>query len=228
MYKFALVPAYNEEKHIDTVVKEIVKLGIKPVVVDDGSTDNTFQVAKKSGGIALRNNTNKGKGEALSTGFNYLFKNHPEMKYLVIIDADMQYEPKESVKLLKELEKNQVDFIMGYRNWSEVPLRHRMGNFVWKTAFNIMFGTRLKDTNCGLMVFNKKAVEKLRNHILGGYVVDNSILIGALKNNLRIKQLPVKVHYHIKSKIGRGVRVLIGVLIYILKEGLKYRLGRKN
>lgn len=228
MSKFALIPAYNEERNIAQVIKETKRLGIKPIVIDDGSEDSTYNVAKKSGATVLRSNYNKGKGEALNIGFNYLSKNHPEMKYLVIIDADMQYEPSESTKLINELQKNETDLIMGYRDWSHVPLRHRLGNFVWKTAFNIMFGTNLKDTNCGLMGFNKKAVEKLRNHILGGYIVDNSILIGALKNNLRIKQLPVKVHYHIKSKLGRGVQVVLGVLTYIIIEGLKYRLGRKN
>ena len=82
MTKFALIPAYNEEKNIAQVIKETKKLGIKPIVIDDGSKDNTYNVAKKSGAIVLRSNYNKGKGEALNIGFNYLSKNHPEMKYL--------------------------------------------------------------------------------------------------------------------------------------------------
>lgn len=228
MSNYVLIPAYNEEKNIADVIRETKKLRIKPIVIDDGSTDKTYEISKKNGAITLRSVSNKGKGEALNLGFNYISKKHPDMKNLVIIDADMQYNPSETIKMIKELDKNEADVIMGYRDWGQVPFLHKLGNFVWRTTFNIFFGTSLKDTNCGLMVFNKKSVSKLKNRILGGYIVDNSILIGALKNNLRIKQVPVKVHYHRKSGVGRGIKIVGGVLLYIIKEGLKYRLGRKN
>jgi len=117
---------------------------------------------------------------------------------------------------------------MGHRDWREVPFRHRLGNFVWRTAFNIIFGTNLKDTNCGLIGFNRNALEKMKDGILGGYIVDNSILISALKNNLKIDQVPVKVRYHAKSKVPRGVRMVLGVLLYILREGVRYRFSRKK
>ena len=139
----------------------------------------------------------------------------------------MQYHPNEALKIFDALESNNSDFVMGNRNWKEIPFRHQLGNFVWRNVFNILFGKNLKDTNCGLMGFNRNAVEKLKDHILGGYIVDNSILIGAIKNNLRIDLVPVNVSYHKKSKVVRGVRVVLGVLLYIIKEGLRYRLRRK-
>lgn len=223
MSKFAIIPAFNEEKHIEDVIKQVSELGIKPVVVDDGSFDNTYQTAYNNGAIVLKHQINKGKGEAIKTGLNYLLNNHPEFKYLILIDADNQYTSKEALHIMETLENNKADFVMGYRNWREVPFRHRLGNFVWRNVFNILFNTKLKDTNCGLLGFNRYAVEKIKDKIVGGYIVDNSLLIGALKNNLRISQVPVKVNYHKKSRVTRGVRIVLGVLLYILKEGLKYR-----
>ena len=227
MSRFAIIPAYNEEKNIEEVIKKVSKLGINPIVVDDGSTDNTFNICDNNGAIVIRHDTNKGKGEAIKSGFDYLIKNHPEFTHLVIMDADMQYHPEEALAILNTLENNNSDLVMGHRYWENVPFRHRLGNFVWRNAFNILFGTTLKDTNCGMMGLNRDAVEKLKDHILGGYIVDNSILIGAVKNSLKIDQTPVKVNYHRKSKVFRGVRVVLGVLLYILKEGLKYRLRRR-
>lgn len=228
MSRFVIIPAYNEEKNVEEVLKEVNKLGIKPIVIDDGSTDNTFNVCNNNGAIVIRHETNKGKGEAVKTGIDYLLKNYPEFTHLVLMDADMQYHPEEALKIFNMLENKNSDCVMGHRDWKIIPFRHQLGNFVWRNAFNILFGTDLKDTNCGMIGFNRNAVEKLKNHILGGYIVDNSILIGAVKNKLKIDQVPVKVSYQRKSKVTRGIRIVLGVLMYILREGLRYRLGRKK
>jgi len=226
MSRFCIVPAYNEEKHVETIVNEIRKLGITPIVVDDGSTDKTFEICSSNGTTVIKHETNKGKGEAIKTGLSFLIKNHPEFTHIAVIDADMQYHPEEMLPIFNALENS--DFVMGHREWKDVPFRHRLGNFVWLNTFNIFFRTKLKDTNCGMIGFNRNGIEKIKDHILGGYIVDNSILIGAIKNNLKISQVPVKVNYDRKSKIPRGVRVVLGVLIYIIREGLRYRLGRKK
>ena len=228
MSRFVIIPAYNEEKNIAKFLKEMEKLDIKSIVVDDGSTDTTFNIANNNGAITIKHESNKGKGEAIKTGLDYLLKNHPEFTHIVLIDADMQYHPEEALKVFNMMENNNSDFVMGYRNWKEVPFRHQLGNFVWRNVFNILFNKKLKDTNCGLVGFNRNSAEKLKGHILGGYIVDNSILIGAIKNNLKIDQVSVKVSYHRKSEVKRGVRVVLGVLVYILREGMKYRFGRKN
>lgn len=227
MSRFVVIPAHNEEKNIEEVVKGVNNLGIMPLVVDDGSTDSTFGICANNGAITIRHDTNKGKGEAIKSGLDHLLKNYPEFTHVVVMDADMQYHPKEALKIFNALENNNLDFVMGHREWKKVPFRHQLGNFVWKNVFNIAFKTGFKDTNCGLMGFSRNAAEKLRGHILGGYIVDNSILIGAVKNELKMDQVPVKVSYHRKSKITRGVRIVLGVLFYIIKEGLRYRLSRR-
>ena len=99
MSRFAIIPAYNEEKNIEEVVTEMNKLGITPIVVDDGSTDNTFNICNSNDTITIRHETNKGKGEAIKSGLDYLIKNHPEFTHLVIVDADMQYHPEETLAI---------------------------------------------------------------------------------------------------------------------------------
>ena len=161
MKTYALIPAYNEEKTIEKVVKKVKKMNLTPIVVDDFSSDNTYELAKRAGAIVLKHEKNKGKGEAIKTGLEFLKKN--DFDHVVLIDADMQYSPEEAIKLLTPLKEGKADFVVGYRNWKNIPFRHKLGNFVWRNSFNILFGTKFKDTNCGFMALNKKAVKKIKN-----------------------------------------------------------------
>jgi glycosyltransferase involved in cell wall biosynthesis len=225
METVALVPTYNEEKNISQVINRLKRVrNVRIVVIDDGSKDRTYEIAKMSGVKVIRHRANQGKGEAIKTGFNYVLKHNSGMKYVVLIDADMQYMPEELPRLVRPLKNGEADFVIGYRNWGGVPFRHRLGNFVWRTAFNILFGTRLVDTNCGYMALTKHAVEKVRN-VHGGYIIENKMISDAVRSKLRIIQVPVRVFYRHKSKVRRGIRVVAGVLIFIIKEGIKYRLG---
>src|SRR3989344_3725688 len=138
-----LIPAYNEEKNIKEIVTRVKKLGYTTLVVDDFSKDRTSQFAKDAGAVVVRHEVNKGKGEGIKTGFEYIFKNRKE-KYVVLLDADLQYIPEDIPKVIEKLQKNQADFVMGYRDWSIVPWRHRLGNLAWRISFNLLFGTKMK------------------------------------------------------------------------------------
>jgi len=218
---WALVPAYNEEKTIGEVVKRLKKVGLKVLVVDDGSKDRTYEKAKGAGAFVLRHAKNKGKGEAIKTGVNYL-KRKAGVDNIVLIDADLQYLPEEAPRLLKPLREGKADMVMGKRDFSQVPFRHRLGNFVWRTAFNLLFGTNFPDTNCGYMAFSRKALKKIEK-IHGGYIIENSFLEQALRKHLRVVHVPVTVVYRKISGIKRGIRMVLGVLVFIVSSGLRYR-----
>jgi glycosyltransferase involved in cell wall biosynthesis len=225
MTYYAIIPAFNEEENIEEVILRLRKSkNINVIVIDDGSTDSTPDLVKKMGIPLIRHETNKGKGEAIRTGFSYLLKECPDLRYVVLIDADMQYFPEDVVKILKPLEEGEADYVTGYRNPKEVPYANRMGNFIWRVLFNFLFGVNLKDTNCGYIGMTKVAMKKIKN-IHGGYIIENSMLRDAIKNKLRIKQVPVRVVYR-KRKIGKFAKMFFGVLIFILVEGIKYRLGK--
>lgn len=220
-----LLPAYNEEKNIRQVIKEAKKYfpNSKILVVDDGSTDRTYELAKKTGVKVLKHEENKGKGEALKTGFNYFLKSNVD--FVVVADTDRQYSIREAPRLTIPL-KEGADFVTGYRDWKEVPPTHGLFNFVWRFSFNLFFGTNFKDTNCGFMALTKNAIRKISG-IHGGYIIENALFIEAIKHKFKIKQVPVTVRYKGTSSFLRGFRMVLGVFIFILKEGLKYRLRIK-
>ncbi len=224
MRVYGLIPAYNEERNVREVVRRIKKVGITPIVIDDASRDRTFEEARKTGAKVLRHKRNMGKAEAIKTGLRFL--RGKKFDYVVLIDADLQYVPEEAPRLIEPIRNGLADFVAGFRDFNNVPfIRHRMGNFVWRTSFNILFGTRFRDTNCGFVAMNRKAANVITKKIRGGYILENSMFIQVLKNKLRAHQVPVTVKYHRSSAVPRGIRVVAGVSFYILHEGIKHRLG---
>lgn len=219
----ALIPAYNEEKTIKRVVEKVRSLGIRPIVINDHSTDNTSRIAKKTGAVVLEQSSNSGKGEAIKTGINYALKKLPKTKNFVLIDADLQYDPTEAPRLLEVLDSTDADIVIGYRDWSTVPMRHNLGNLLWRTSFNILFGTRLKDTNCGFMAIKRDSAKKILDALHGGYIIESSILSRAVKKKMKIEQTPVTVTYKAQSGVKRGLRMVGGIFLFILSEGIKYR-----
>ncbi len=225
MDTIVMIPAFNEEKNITEVVQRTKNTGFLPLVIDDGSNDKTTELAKKAGAVVVTHSKNKGKGEAMTTGFKYVLENYPKTKYVVILDADLQYDPEDTPKLIKMLKSGKADYVTGYRNWKTVPSRHSLGNFVWRTSFNILFGTKFKDTNCGFIAMTISAMRKMMAVTYGGYIIENMMLSEALKNELKIKQVSVRVHYHHIRKIPTGTKIVLGCLWFIAKRGIKYRLG---
>ncbi|MCD6482991.1 MAG: glycosyltransferase family 2 protein [Candidatus Aenigmarchaeota archaeon] len=221
----ALIPAYNEEKNIATVIKLCKKAGAIPVVIDDGSKDKTALIAKKNGATVLRHKKNMGKGYAIKTGFDYASK-MKNIVCVVAIDADMQYDPLEIPKVCKPILENKADFVIGERNWGKIPFRHALGNFVWRKTFNLLFRTNLKDTNCGFQAFSMKAVKTLKKYVYGGYIVETALLINAIRNSLRIVNVPVSVRYKERSRILRGIRMVLGVWLYMVTEGIKFWISK--
>lgn len=221
-----LLPAYNEEKNIKIVIDEAKKYFPESeiVVVDDGSKDKTKQIAIKNKVRVLEHEKNRGKGVALKTGFKY-FIERDNVDVVIIADSDRQYSIKDAPNLLKPIKQENADYVVGYRNWKQIPFRHRMGNFVWRNFFNILFGTKLKDTNCGFIAMKTDAIKKMKIKD-GGYVIDNYMLIQAIKNGFKIMNAPVSIHYNHKRDIFKGTKMVVGVAIFILKEGIKYNLNK--
>jgi glycosyltransferase involved in cell wall biosynthesis len=223
----AIIPAFNEERNITEVVARTKRLIENVIVVDDGSSDRTAQLAEKGGAIVVRNGVNLGKGESLRTGTDYVLKNLPKIRYVVAIDADLQLNPEDAPRMVAPLVSGEADVVMGMRDFSKVPFRHRLGNFVWKTAFNVLFGTNFKDTNCGYIALTVDAVRAVGG-FHGGYIIEPHLLAESVKKGLRVSHVPVEVNYGKVSSVPRGIRMVLGVMVFILKAGIAYRLGGKR
>ena len=207
-----ILPAYNEGKNIGSVIKSIKHTGrYEIIVVDDGSTDNTLGVARSYDCNCVRLSKNKGKGFACVTGAKIAsFEN------LVFIDSDGQLDAREIPKMLSAL--NRCDLAVGVRNISGIPPQRRLSNSFAKKVLSAAAGKNLGDVLCGFRAIRKDDFLELKLK-KKRYEIEAEMIIKAVKNNLRIKEVPVKVWYGIGSSMP--VKDSIKVASYIVLQGIK-------
>ncbi len=208
MNAFAVIPAYNEQKHITEVIIK-TKKQIDPrriIVVDDGSRDATAEEAQKAGVAVLRHLINLGKGAALKTGCDYAVMQGADA--IILLDSDTQHDPEEIPHFIKALEG--ADMVFGYRRLGgEMPLVFRFGNWFIGTAVRMLFHMRINDTQCGYRAFKKEAYQKIRWKATD-YSVESEMIALTGKHRIKFQQVPVKTIYVDKYK---GTTVMDGISI---------------
>jgi len=211
-----LLPAYNEEIAIASMIILSSKYADEVIVIDDGSTDKTQEVAKLAGATVLHHNTNKGKGVALRTGFEYA-KNHD---IIVTIDADGQHNPDQIPSLIKPILDDDADIVNGsrYLNGDETntPTYRRVGQTVLDTATNIASGVKLTDTQSGFRAFSSKSIDFFEFNP-DGFGIESDMLIEASNHNLRIMEIEITVRYDVQTTTENPIIQGLSVLMRILE-----------
>lgn len=208
-------PCFNEEKNIEDTIKKAVKVleGLKLqyeiLIVNDGSSDKTGQIAerleKENSKIRVINHTsNLGYGEALKNGFY-------NAKYNVIVynDGDGQFDFSELTNFFPILEKS--DLIMGYRiKRKDSPLRLLFAK-VWALALFLFFGLKLKDVDCGFKMVKRKVLEKIpRLESTRGGMINAELPIKAKRDGFKVAQVGVNHYPRIAGKpTGANINVII-------------------
>ena len=202
---YVIIPAKDEEKHIEEVIKNTKKYVKNIVVVDDGSKDKTSFIAKKNGAIVLRHSINLGKGAALKTGCEFV-KDKSDL--IIFMDSDGQHDPHDIPRFIKELKKH--DIVFGSRKINKkMPLIFRFGNFVINTVSNIFFHIKLTDTQSGFRAFKSNVYEKIKWKSKN-YSVESEIIANCGKHNLSYKEIFIETIYNDKYK---GTTVMDGIKI---------------
>ncbi|MBI4143479.1 glycosyltransferase family 2 protein [Candidatus Woesearchaeota archaeon] len=205
---WAVIPAYNEEKNIASIVKKTGKYVANTVVVDDGSKDDTKESARRAGAIVLRHGINLGKGAALKTGCDFAAKKGA--KYIICLDADAQHNPQDIPRFVEKLEK--YDIVFSYRKPSKkMPLVLRFGNWLISNIAVFLYGVMLSDTQCGFRAFSKDAYRKIR-WSAPDYSMESEMIAKAGKQRLKYVQIPIQTIYSDKYK---GTTVIDGVKIVL-------------
>ena len=218
-----MIPAYNEEETIGTVIEEIPGeiegIGeVDVLVINDGSTDNTVGVAKEAGADKIVSHaTNKGVGAAFSTGLDSALKIGADI--VVNIDADGQFNPKDIPKLIKPILDNNADFVTASRFLDkrlepEMPWIKKFGNGAFTRLVNGLTKQKFTDTQCGFRAYSKEAA--LRLNLFSNYTYTQEVFLDLANKGLRIKETPLKVSYG----GNRQSRVVTNVFLYGVKVSI--------
>ena len=185
------------------------------LVIDDGSTDRSAEIAELAGAEVIRHPANMGKGAALKTGFTAA--NGADI--IVTMDTDGQHDPAEIPKLTAPIQAGEADMVNGSRyiggNGKNTPAYRRVGQTVLDKATNLSSGLDITNTQSGFRAFAGSAVPafKFRNN---GFGIESEMLADAAKAGLRVKEVEIGVRYDVdcstEHPVRHGVRVLVKVL----------------
>ncbi|MFA6106606.1 MAG: glycosyltransferase family 2 protein [Patescibacteria group bacterium] len=210
MKVFCVIPAFNEEETIVEVIKSVKPFADGVIIVDDGSVDKTFELAKAQGVIALKHVINRGQGAALETGNRYAIKKGADI--IVHFDADGQFSAEEINELASLIKSGQADIVFGSRflgRESNMPAFKKLIIMPLARFMNrILFGADLSDPQCGFRAMSAKAVREIR--IKNDGMAHCSEIIGkAFRSGLKIKEAPITVVYReFGQNMSGGIRII--------------------
>ena len=210
-----IIPAYNEERFIGSVVIQSKSYADTVVVVDDGSSDKTAVVAAAAGALVIQHETNKGKGEALNTGFSYARSLGADV--VVTIDADGQHDVEEIHAVIDPILSEQADIVIGSRylvNRSNVPQHRIWGHWAFNFLTNQVSGTAVTDSQSGFRAFSPRSLAKI-SFSSAGFSVESEMQFIANEHKLRLAEVPITIYYHDAPKRSvwkHGLLVLNGIM----------------
>jgi glycosyltransferase involved in cell wall biosynthesis len=216
----AAIPAFNEASSIESVVRRTLEHVDFVVVIDDGSSDGTSELARAAGAVVVRHPENRGKAGGIMSAI--AVASEREVDRLVLLDGDGQHDPDDIPRLLEPLDHGHGDIVVGSRFLdirNPIPFYRTIGQRVLNIATHAGSGLRCSDSQCGFRVLNRSAYStlELRETFLHGLAVECEMQFRAAEAGLRFAEVPIFVSYDEKARrspIKHGFGVLYRVLVF--------------
>jgi glycosyltransferase involved in cell wall biosynthesis len=221
------IPAYNEAQNITNVINDLKQHipQAHPIIINDGSQDNTSSVAHSLGIRVVDIPYNIGIGGAVQIGFMYASRENYDM--IVQFDGDGQHMAKEIEKLLHPITQG-ADIVIGSRfldlSGYNAPFARNLGIKVFSIVISFLCRQKLTDTTSGFRAFSKKAIDLFSTYYPEDYPEVEALII-AYKKKLNIKEMPVTMRQRLKGKSSitplRSIYYMIKVLLAVFVDLLK-------
>lgn len=190
----ALIPAFNEAAHIGEVVLSARPHVSDVVVVDDGSTDQTSDVARNAGATVLRHDQNRGKGAAIATALTWFANSGAE--FAVLLDADGQHDPAEIPKFVETARSTGADIVVGTRmgDTRDMPQVRLLTNRFTSWMASKLARQKLPDSQCGYRLVRRSVLPNLKL-ATSRYDTETEMLIQAGRAGHKITSVPIRTIY---------------------------------
>jgi glycosyltransferase involved in cell wall biosynthesis len=222
---WVIIPAYNEEKIIGEVLEELFSRNMKLVIIDDGSTDRTYQISRAivkdnpGRGYLYRHPINRGLGATLKTGIEVCLEKGADI--MVTFDADGQHNPDDILPVCQPIIKGQADVVIGVRNFNDMPEVKKVSNQLMNLITSIFYGANVKDSQSGLRAFNRKVAIALDIESRE-YGISSEIIREIKRKDLRMAEVPIETIYT-DYALAKGTNLKIGIkiLVKMIRDVLK-------
>ncbi len=220
----AAIPCFNEDRFIGSVVAKARKFADEVIVIDDGSIDDSAEVAKSAGAVVYSHGSNRGYGAAIRSCLEKGQGHGADI--LVTIDGDGQHDPRTIVDLIKPIKSGEADVAIGSRflgKKSKAPFYRRIGQRTLNVATNLGSGHKLSDSQSGCRAYSAQALKKL-SLSESGMAISSQIQFAIKEAGLRVAEVAIDVSYDDKSKrspVGHGINVLSRIVVlFVLRRPL--------
>lgn len=207
-----LIPAFNEEAAIASVIEQVRRLrpGDEIIVIDDASTDRTAEIATAAGAHVIRHRHNLGYGGALKTGIR-----HAKHETIVFFDADDQFFPEDIDSLVGAL--SEADMAVGVRPQGSGALTRRSGKwFLYKVA-NYLVGYQIPDLNCGLRALRRDLAGQFLHLLPNGFSLTTTITLAAIRSGYLVNYLPIRLKDRTTGKSRVSIRDFFRTMLLIVR-----------
>lgn len=190
-----LMPTYNNQKTLRRVIEEVLAYTDQLIVVNDGSTDDTAKILKDFPSVqVLTHDPNRGKGEALKTGFDYAIAK--QYRYAITIDSDGQHFAKDLPAFLEKIEQEGSQLIVGARNMEQaaVPGKSSFGHKFSNFWYWVETGQKLPDTQSGYRLYPLEVIKGMRL-LTWKYELEIEVIVKAAWKGVKVDAVPVSVYY---------------------------------
>jgi glycosyltransferase involved in cell wall biosynthesis len=215
----AVIPAFNEEIAIGSVIARAKQHVDEVLVIDDGSADKTAQVAELMGATVIVHEQNSGKGVALRTAFRWA--QHKDVDILVTLDADGQHCPDEIPQVVEPILWKHADVVNGARflkgHCVDVPKYRRVGQEVLTFATNMTADVKLTDSQSGFRAFSKDTFGVF-NFNNAGMGVESEMINDAAVAGFKITEVPITCRYDVEGSTFNPVKHGFSVLNSIINQ----------
>lgn len=219
-----LIPAFNEERVIADVIAEIRLAGYQNIiVVDDGSRDRTYEVAKNTGVTVLRHRLNRGKGAATKTSIEAAKLLGANI--IVTMDGDGQHNPRDIESLISPIRDGRCDVVLGTRlkNPQGMPWYKIIQNWIGNAIVWYIYGLWVSDSQSGFRAYSRHAAEVI-NTKTDRYEYDGEVIREIYKYKLKYREVPIEVRYT-KYSMGKlhkqtfenGIKTVYKMIFHTLK-----------
>ena len=187
-----LIPAFNEELNIQTVVESA--LSYYPVlVIDDGSIDRTADLAKSVGALVIHQQPNQGKGVALRLGFHHALDGDYET--ILTLDADGQHDPAEIPQFIECYTTHHPDLIIGQRDFNKMPIIRRLANTIGGLSLSWALGQQIHDNQSGYRLISRRLLDLLVTSEESGFEFEVEMIVTCLRSNFHLEWVPIRTIY---------------------------------